>query len=124
MIPESFTLEETPQERSENAPDVPRSLRSEWNVRDADATLILTSQAKPKDAGTRWTMKAAEIYHKPLLLLDPGLKVSEKLLTDWLKAKAVRTLNVAGPAESTEEGIGDIVFAFLRLSLLSHQEKY
>ena len=40
-IPMCFPLQETLTECSPDAPDVLRSQRSEWNVRDSDATLIL-----------------------------------------------------------------------------------
>ncbi|MEO1088507.1 MAG: putative molybdenum carrier protein, partial [Acidobacteriota bacterium] len=39
MIPVSLSLRETPRDRSQWAPDVPRSLRTEWNVRDAGVVL-------------------------------------------------------------------------------------
>ena len=42
VIPAEFPLRETPFERSEGAPGIPRSLRTEWNVRDSDGVLILT----------------------------------------------------------------------------------
>src|SRR6266404_7590609 len=40
-IPPEFPLKETARERSADAPDVPRSQRTEWNVRDSDATLVI-----------------------------------------------------------------------------------
>ncbi len=39
VIPEEFPLKETPFERSEGAPGIPRSLRTEWNVRDSDGPI-------------------------------------------------------------------------------------
>ncbi|MEK6478416.1 putative molybdenum carrier protein [Catalinimonas sp. 4WD22] len=123
-IPESFTLMETPQERSEHAPNVPRSQRTEWNVRDADATLILTFHTQPEDASTLWTLKAAEMYDKPLMMLDPRHKLSEAQLVNWLDLHQIRILNVAGPAESREKGIGEVVFAFLRGAVLNNHRKY
>jgi len=47
-IPEYFPLKETPQERSPDAVDVPRSQRTEWNVRDSDATLIVRPKQDAK----------------------------------------------------------------------------
>src|ERR1044072_8521121 len=54
-IPKRYPLRETPVERSRDAPDVPRSLRTEWNVRDSDAVLVLKApSAQPLDPGSAW----------------------------------------------------------------------
>ena len=57
----------TPTEKSPRAPpNVERSLRTEWNVRDSDATLIfrlgcmLTSRDCP---GTQWTLDCARLFY-------------------------------------------------------------
>ena len=46
-IPVQFEMIETPSERSALAPEVARSQRTEWNVRDADATLIVAPGGVP-----------------------------------------------------------------------------
>src|SRR3977135_3449734 len=64
VIPLEFPLQETEQERSPDALDVPRSQRTEWNVRDSDATLVIRSgKASRSDAateefdpGTKWAI--------------------------------------------------------------------
>src|SRR5580704_4564944 len=65
-IPERFTLQETPEERSPLALDIPRSLRTEWNVRDSDSTLIVRDCTAPMpmhgDPGTAWTFDCAVRY--------------------------------------------------------------
>src|SRR5882672_9150963 len=54
VIPQAFPLNETEQERSPNAPDVPRSQRTEWNVRDSDATLVIRATgASHSEAATK-----------------------------------------------------------------------
>jgi hypothetical protein len=118
-IPDRFPLQETPEERSAKAPDIPRSLRTEWNVRDSDATLILrkVTQTQPmqRDPGTVWTFECAIFYGKPLLLChlhDPE-HTSSSMVRTWLKSLGVKTLNVAGPAESTQPGIGKLAEEFL-----------
>jgi hypothetical protein len=113
-IPESFPLKETPHDRSPRAPDVPRSLRTEWNVRDSDGTLILQPQtgALP-DAGTEWTKRCAEIYRKPLLICDPRDPTLVQTGIEWLGKNQIRTLNVAGPSEKTHPGIGELTSRFL-----------
>jgi Circularly permutated YpsA SLOG family len=54
-----FQLKETPEERSQDALDIPRSQRTEWNVRDSDATLVLCPGTFDKrDLGTCYTFIA------------------------------------------------------------------
>jgi hypothetical protein len=119
-IPESFPLEETPEERSPTAPDVPRSLRTEWNVRDSDATLILRDFATPTprqdDSGTTWTFECAVLYGRPVLLCDvrDPHHATITVLSTWLRGLGVETLNVAGPAESIQPGIGVLTEKLLR----------
>src|SRR3954470_24712509 len=65
IIPDSFPLQETPEERSPEAPAIPRSLRTEWNVRDSDGTLVLRSGERggyPTSPGTEWTIVCAARY--------------------------------------------------------------
>src|SRR2546430_15604495 len=64
LIPLEFPLQETERERSPDAPDVPRSQRTELNVRDSDATLVIVAAggnrsgcATISDAATKWTME-------------------------------------------------------------------
>src|SRR3954464_12747181 len=54
VIPGEFPLRETERERSPDAQDVPRSQRTEWNVRDSDGTLLIQSANVPGDEGTEW----------------------------------------------------------------------
>ncbi|MFN2621971.1 MAG: putative molybdenum carrier protein [Chthoniobacterales bacterium] len=112
-IPPEFALKETPNDRSANAPEVPHSQRTEWNVRDSDGTLVIRSAAE-EDPGTEWTIQCANRFHRPLLVCnldDPDIK--EKI-RHWLAATAIATLNVAGPSESTEPGIGGKAYALLK----------
>ena len=105
IIPEHFALQETPYERSERAPDVPHSLRTEWNVRDADGTLILYSSSQvPSDPGTLWTQQVADRLHKPLVLMRLPSETAERGVLDWLAAHSIRILNVAGPSENLPAG--------------------
>ncbi len=106
VIPPEFPLMETPEERSERAPDVERSLRTEWNVRDSDATLILLPAGVPPDAGTFWTIEAAGLHGRPLLELSPAAADAVVIVREWLADHGVRVLNVAGPSEGTAPGIG------------------
>lgn len=114
LIPAEFPLRETPKECSNLAPEVPRSLRTEWNVRDSDATLILQPSAtKSRDLGTAFTLASALHYQRPLLICDPYDPKSVKQIRDWIKKLGIQTLNIAGPSESNAPGIGDITYKLL-----------
>ena len=110
LIPSQFPLRETPQERSPTAPDVPRSQRTEWNVRDSDATLVFQpAGANAHDAGTEWTIQCARSLGKPLLICNPSdAKVVEQIVA-WLRRAPSPTLTVAGPSERATPGIGATV---------------
>lgn len=114
-IPPEAPLRETPEDRSPEAPDVPRSLRTEWNVRDADATLVLSAAASATelDPGTAWALRCAERYGRPFLVVDPWSRSAAATVDRWLAPLEVRTLNVAGPSESTCPGIEERVFVLL-----------
>ncbi|MGH7289318.1 MAG: putative molybdenum carrier protein [Myxococcota bacterium] len=118
-IPLDFPLKETPQERSPRAPDLPRSLRTEWNVRDSDATLILRpSAAGSADPGTDWTAACAAHYGRACLVCDPADPAASHAISEWLDAATIRTLNVAGPSEAACPGIEERAYTLL-LELLS-----
>jgi hypothetical protein len=113
-IPSHFPLEETPEERSPEAPEIPRSQRTEWNVRDSDATLILQPRLHDKqDFGTDWTRRCAARYGRPLFVCDPADPAAQAKIEEWLRGMSVHTLNVAGPSESTVPGIGDQAYSLL-----------
>jgi len=109
-IPDEFPLQETPALTSPRARKVRRSLRTEWNVRDSDATLILrhldpAGWTSP-DPGTAWTATCAVGYARPLLVCDPRDGRSAQRVSDWVESLSIRTLNVAGPSECSAGGIG------------------
>lgn len=113
IIPARLPLQETPRDRSPHAPDIPRSQRTEWNVRDSDATLILRPRSVEKDLGSDWTERCAARFGRPLLVLDPGDPEAASAIRDWLSALEIQTLNVAGPSEGTVTRIGDQVYSLL-----------
>jgi hypothetical protein len=114
IIPSDFPLRETAQERSPDAPNIPRSQRTEWNVRDSGATLILQPRSHSKqDSGTNWTGRCAERYGRPLFICDPADPMATAKIKEWLKALPIDTLNVAGPSDGTVPGIGDQAYKLL-----------
>ena len=80
--------------------------RTEWNVRDSDATLIFTLDDK-LDGGSKRTAAFADSLGKPWLHVRPG--VHPKYVTRFLARHGVKVLNVAGKRESSAPGIGALV---------------
>ena len=114
VIPAKFPLEETEQERSPDAPDVPRSQRTEWNVRDADGTLVFGWSDCSASAGVDWTVECARRRQRPLLVCDLGDPEAKQKIDRWLAVNKITTLNVAGPSEATAPGIGERAYALLK----------
>jgi hypothetical protein len=106
-IPPDFPLRETPLDRSPEAPDLPRSLRTEWNVRDAEATLVLRPGAGAAgDPGTEWALRCAARLGREVLVAEPGDEAAVERIVAWIHARRIRTLHVAGPSERACPGIG------------------
>src|SRR5262249_3924024 len=89
--------------------------RTEWNVRDSDGTLILT-RGKP-DRGTALTRKLARKHRKACKVIDLGRPPSPQAVRSWIERHGIETLNVAGPRESSQAGIGEAAKTFLRRAL-------
>ncbi|MFP6674680.1 MAG: putative molybdenum carrier protein [Pirellulaceae bacterium] len=83
------------------------AVRTERNIIDSDATLILYRCAL--SSGTKLTRQLAEKHGKPLMMIDlyedPD-EVSARI-TEWLQGQksVIETLNVAGPRASSHESI-------------------
>jgi hypothetical protein len=99
-----YPLTETP------SPDYPQ--RTEWNVRDADGTPVLT-RGRPK-GGTALTVAVAKRLAKPYLVVNLNKRPAVKKVRDWAAGHQVRVLNVAGPRESENPGIYEQAVQFLR----------
>ena len=88
-------------------PDVKPALRTEWNVRDSDGTLIVTLVGRIT-GGTILTDNMAKCLSRPLLHLseaDGSAVEQEELLRRFIDQNEISTLNVAGPRESGEPGV-------------------
>lgn len=115
LIPLNYPLKETPKNASPDAPGIPRSLRTEWNVRDSDATLIIISgKSASSDPGTQWTSDCAIKYRKPLLQIDADDTEATEKMKNWIASNSITVLNIAGQSESLVPGIYRKTFALLR----------
>jgi hypothetical protein len=83
------------------------SYRTEMNVKDSDGTLIIYPGILSN--GSELTRRLATELNKPLMLIDlQDLKKSiKKEFAGWVKQNNIRTLNIAGPRESSSPGIYD-----------------
>lgn len=107
-IPVGYELQETPSPGYQQ--------RTEWNVRDSDATIIFTL-TEVLDGGSKLTAKIAERLAKPWMHFRPG--VHEKYLTQFIARHEVRRLNIAGKRESSAPGIYAFTFDSLAKSFPS-----
>src|SRR5205823_7624375 len=78
-------------------------VRTRWNVRDSDGTLILV-RGRP-DRGTALTRELAEAMRKPLLVVDLDDELCPDAVRRWIEQNGIAVLNVAGPRESSQPGI-------------------
>jgi len=77
--------------------------RTEWNVRDSDATLIL--YRGQLSGGTAMTAQFAKSAGKPVYLVELEATTDKQDIRRWLIKQQVKMLNVAGPRESRSPGI-------------------
>jgi hypothetical protein len=103
-IDPKYPLKETPSESYIQ--------RTEWNVRDSDAT-ILFSIEPTLTGGSLRTMEFARKHGKPHLHLCAGNDTSADNLRAFFEYHDVKVLNVAGPRASTEPRVGQFVMALL-----------
>ena len=94
-IPHKFHLKETLS--SDYA------VRTRWNVRDADGTLILYRE--PLEGGTALTWQLAVKLEKPVLLVELEFPPVFEAFHLWLRENSIHILNIAGPRESQRPGI-------------------
>jgi len=103
LISEEYPLVETPERNYVQ--------RTEWNVRDSDATLILN--VGKLTGGTLATLGFVRKHAKPARVVQLDQPGQAQPIVDWLRANPVETLNVAGPRESKCLGVQIRAEAFL-----------
>lgn len=86
--------------------------RTEWNVRDSDATLVLATGRL--EGGTAQTLECAHRMDKPVFVVDLLEPQRLEAVVYWLEFHGIRTLNIAGPRESRVPGIRAMSMSFLK----------
>src|SRR6478672_642691 len=94
-------------------PDADPAQRTNWNVRDSDACLILVDAGGiAVSGGTALAQNLAAQYGKPVLMVDVGAPDAAAQVRTWLDAllkahggNAPLRLAVGGPRESEARGI-------------------
>jgi hypothetical protein len=102
-----YPLRETP------SPDTRE--RTQWNVCDADGTLLIT--ADEPSPGTALTLAFARRVGRPVYLWTVTAPPDPDAFRRWLKLSDVEALNVAGPRESESPGIYDAARTLLQTLL-------
>lgn len=80
------------------------AMRTALNILHSDGTLILT-RGRP-EGGTQRTVFLCREYGKPTLVIDLDFALDAADFAAWLREQRIETLNVAGPRESKQSGIG------------------
>jgi hypothetical protein len=101
-IPANYLLQETP--------TADPAQRTEWNVRDSDATVILSNE-RTLTRGSKKTEDLAHSQGKPVIHLCKRVEAGPpgQTLRQFLQDHQIRVLNVAGPRASEEPGVASFV---------------
>jgi hypothetical protein len=87
--------------------------RTEWHVRDSDATVLFSIGPK-LSGGSKRTLEFARKHKKPHLHLSAGEAGAAAKPRTFVAEHNVRVLNVAGPRASKEPGAGEFVVRTFR----------
>ncbi len=84
-------------------PEADTAQRTHWNVRDSDATLVIS--AGEATGGTALTLESAQAQGKPLFRNDLKEAIDYPAFERWLRETEVRRLHIAGPRERPEHPV-------------------
>lgn len=113
IIADIYPLIETPEDRSIYAPNIAHSLRTDWNIRDSDATILFIPRNYILDPGSTLTISFISYYKKLFLDCNPMEKNIHEKIVHWIKSNKIEVLNIAGPRESSYPGIYKKVYPIL-----------
>ena len=101
--PERYSLQETPARQYQQ--------RTRWNVRDSDATPIISLSTEPT-GGSLATQEWANKMNRPCLHIYPRNEW-RSWLHAFIETHSIRVLNVAGPrvssAANIEQFVGEVL---------------
>ena len=95
VIPEKYLLTETS--------EIDHTVRTEYNVRDSDATLMVFRGKL--HGGTAYAIEMAKHLNKPAMAINLDLDVDEQELVHWILENNIKVLNVGGQRETKNPGI-------------------
>ena len=98
IIPECYNVLETPSSDP--------AQRTEWNVRDSDATLVISNGRLI--GGSQLTLEMAKKYEKHYLHIDLSVVTEIEAINQiiiWLNSMDCKSLNVAGSRNSEDSKI-------------------
>lgn len=104
FVPHGYPLAETP--------TTEYTERTNFNVRDSDATLVITRGAL--DGGSLFTTKVAMQLGRPYKVVDMDETNGLEVAVSFIRTTNARVLNVAGPRESKNPGIYERSLLFLK----------
>src|SRR5262245_10169585 len=109
-IDQRYNLVETPSDDY--------SQRTEWNVRDSDATAVFSIPRELR-GGSLLTIELAEQYNKPVIHLSREDRQANHAqeLRSFIEKFGISVLNVAGPRASEEPGVYQFVSRMLDQAL-------
>ncbi|MEF8794168.1 putative molybdenum carrier protein [Thiohalorhabdus sp.] len=102
-IDPAYPLTETPEPGYEQ--------RTMWNIREADATLVLAWG--PLEGGTALTVRFLEGEDRRYRLVELDDNPDPEAVRAWLRDEAARVLNVAGPRATKAPPVYETARAFL-----------
>ncbi len=120
IMPECYNVLETPSSDP--------AQRTEWNVRDADATLIISNGRLI--GGSQLTLEMAKKYEKHYLHIDLSVVTETEAINqikDWLNSVDCKVLNVAGPRNSEDLEIyqnAKIILSNSLVTMFQHSSLY
>ena len=95
--------------------------RTRQNIQSTQGTLVL--HKGKQGPGTRLTIAEARRLGKPFLVVDIRKEDALDQTTAWLQQSGINILNIAGPRESSKEGIYDDALRFIAALIRSVEQE-
>lgn len=114
IIPDLYNLVETPSKAYLQ--------RTEWNVRDSDGTVIITTSSTLA-GGSKRTAEFANAHGKPWIHIYRGRYLPGQVLEDFVAKHRIKVLNIAGTRGSKDPKVYDYVLSVLDKAFDSKEEE-